>query len=552
MNMHWRQTFIRSSFACRFQTQNIHKDAPWTLYTRLHAITSCQKRAYTSSETLVSDIGKVTPKSTRVRFAPSPTGYLHLGGLRTALYNYLFARQNGGKCILRIEDTDQNRYVSGATESLIRAMEWAGIKFDEGPGIGGPHEPYYQSQRSEIYKKHAEDLIEKGHAYRCFCSSERLSLVRLEAQKLGKTVSYDRKCVHLSKEESQERAGNGEMFVVRMKVPEGKTIVQDEVHGRVEFSNKEVDDSVLLKSDGFPTYHLANVVDDYIMGITHVIRGQEWLPSAPKHVMLYRMFGWGVPKFAHVPLLLNQDKSKLSKRSGDVNVEDYKDKGYFPEAVANFVALLGWHPGSTDEIFDMDGLVAAFSLKNIQQSNAVVLREKLDWINKMHLLRRAETSSGLQEMAAILRPKLEADLGPLSEQYSDDYIAQVIGTLKERIKNLYDIPTLCSYYFQTPIYTTEESAAYRNKVGDDTLRTILPMALERFRNLEKRYDKEDVKEILKYIADSHKMKLSTVMNALRYTVSGVKIGAGVPETIVTLGRPCIVDRIERVLTTVSS
>ncbi|KAI1304077.1 hypothetical protein EDD11_005251 [Mortierella claussenii] len=326
----------------------------------------------------------------------------------------------------------------------------------------------------------------------------------------------------LSSQESQDRADKGEPYVVRMKIPDGKTMVQDEVHGKVEFSNKELDDSVLMKSDGYPTYHLANVVDDHFMGITHVIRGQEWLPSAPKHVVLYEMFGWKAPKFAHVPLLLNPDKSKLSKRSGDVNVEDYRDKGYFPEAVVNFVALLGWHPGSTEEIFNMKELTKAFSLKNIQQSNAVVLREKLDWINKMHLLRRAETAEGLQEMANMLRPKLEADLGPLPSQYTNDYIARVIDTLKERIKNIYDVPTLCSYFFGTPTYTLDESIAYRQKVGDETLRKVLPMALEQLGDMEGELRKEDIKQVLHSIAEKHQMKLPIVMNALRYTVSGVK------------------------------
>ncbi|KAF9090599.1 Glutamyl-tRNA synthetase [Mortierella sp. AD031] len=485
---------------------------------------------------------------TRVRFAPSPTGYLHLGGLRTALYNSLLARQDGGKCILRIEDTDQTRYVPGATESLIRALDWAGVKFDEGPGIGGPHEPYQQSKRLDLYKKHAETLIEHDHAYRCFCSPERLSLVRLEAQKSGRMAAYDRKCSNLSKQESQERADKGEAHVIRMKVPDGKTVVQDEVHGKVEFMNKEVDDSVLMKSDGYPTYHLANVVDDHLMGITHVIRGQEWLPSAPKHVILYHMFGWKEPSFSHVPLLLNPDKTKLSKRSGDVNVEDYRDKGYFPEAVVNFVALLGWHPGSTEEIFDLEGLTKAFSLKNIQQSNAVVLREKLDWINKMHLIRRAETKEGLLEMAAMVRPKIEADVGPLDKEHTDEYIGLVIDTLKERIKNVYDVPALCGYYFKTPTYTSEESIAYRSKIGNDTLLKVLPKALSELKAKgDAVLEKEEVKQVLKAIADEHKLKLPAVMNALRYTVSGVKVGAGVPETLSTLGRKCVIDRMERVL-----
>ncbi|KAG0267780.1 Glutamyl-tRNA synthetase [Actinomortierella ambigua] len=496
-----------------------------------------------------SETGTSPESAARVRFAPSPTGYLHLGGLRTALYNYLLAKKTGGQCLLRIEDTDQTRYVPGATESLLRAFDWAGIRFDEGPTIGGPHEPYEQSKRLDIYHKHVGQLLHDGHAYRCFCSSDRLSVVRLEAQKAGRTASYDRKCMLLSAEESQEKAQKGEPFVVRMKVPEGTTIVHDDVHGNVTFSNKELDDSVLLKSDGFPTYHLANVVDDHLMDINQVVRGQEWLPSAPKHVLLYEMFGWKVPRFAHVPLLLNPDKSKLSKRSGDVNVEDYKDKGYFPEAVVNFVALLGWHPGSTQEIFNMDELADAFSLDHIQQSNAVVLREKLDWINKMHLLRKAETSEGLLEMAVFMRPKLEQVVGPLANQVTDEYIAKVIDTLKERIKNVYDVPLLCSYYFRSPDYSSEDSKSYRSKVGDETLHKVLPTILKQLSSVSEStpLSSQEAKEALKKTADQHSVKLPVVMNAVRYAVTGVKVGAGVPETMATLGREPVVERIQNIL-----
>ncbi|KAI8346805.1 glutamyl-tRNA synthetase [Mortierella sp. GBAus27b] len=541
MHCRWNRILVRVDLACRPHVNQFQSSS----HQRFRSL-FLSRRPHSSAAG-----NPASPQPTRVRFAPSPTGFLHLGGLRTALYNYLLARQSNGTFILRIEDTDQARYVPGAADSLIRALDWAGVKFDEGPGVGGPHEPYHQSERLDLYKGHAATLLEHDHAYRCFCTPERLSLVRLEAQKAGRVASYDRKCAILSKQESQQRADKGEPFVIRMKVPEGKTMVQDEVHGKVEFSNKEVDDSVLVKSDGYPTYHLANVVDDHVMGITHVIRGQEWLPSAPKHVILYEMFGWKVPRFAHVPLLLNPDKSKLSKRSGDVNVEDYRDKGYFPEAVVNFVALLGWHPGTTEEIFDTKGLTEAFSLKNIQQSNAVVLRDKLDWINKTHLLRRAETQEGLNEMAVILRPKIEADLGPLADEHSNEYIGRVISTLKERIKNIHDVPELCGYFFKTPTYTSEESVAYRKKIGEDTLRAVLPMALDRFKiDKSTGLDSEEAKQTLKAMADELGLKLPVVMNALRYTVSGVKVGAAVPETLATLGRPCVVNRIERVLASI--
>ncbi|KAF9582160.1 Glutamyl-tRNA synthetase [Lunasporangiospora selenospora] len=526
------------------------KTAHYALQSRTRLLCRATSRTQQWSQSAFRVYSTETPQPTRVRFAPSPTGYLHLGGLRTALYNFLLARQNGGSCILRIEDTDRTRFVEGAAESLLRALDWAGVKFDEGPGIGGPHAPYHQSKRLDIYSKHADQLLEKGHAYRCFCSPERLAITRLEAQKTGRSASYDGKCSHLSAEDSKQRVDDGEAFVIRMKVPDGKTVILDEVHGKVEFSNKEVDDSVLMKSDGYPTYHLANVVDDHLMGITHVIRGQEWLPSAPKHVILYNMFDWNPPKFAHVPLLLNPDKSKLSKRSGDVNVEDYRDKGYFPEAVVNFVALLGWHPGSTEEIFDMDGLTKAFSLDHIQQSNAVVLREKLDWINKTHLIRRAETKEGLLKMAELVRPKIESHLGALSEKHSNEYIARVIDTLKERIRNLHEIPTLCGYYFREPVYSSEESVAYRTKVGEEILRKVLPTALELINvDSSKELEKDEAKAVLKTVAEKHGLKAPVVMNALRYTVSGVKVGAGVPETLATLGRACVVDRIAKVQST---
>lgn len=287
----------------------------------------------------------------RVRYAPSPTGSLHLGGLRTALYNYVFAKRfPGGKCILRIEDTDQTRLVPGAVEQLQRDLAWAGLHFDEGPGaLGGPHGPYAQSERLPLYERAAAELMRAGHAYRCFCTPERLETVRANQMKRGAATTYDRLCAGLSQDESDARAAAGDSFVVRMKVPDreaGVTVVRDEVRGEVRFLNKVIDDQVLMKSDGFPTYHLANIVDDHDMRITHVIRGEEWLPSAAKHVLLYQMFGWPAPAFAHLPLLLRPDGSKLSKRYRDSSLDYYMSLGYLRDAVVNFVTFLGWHPAS--------------------------------------------------------------------------------------------------------------------------------------------------------------------------------------------------------------
>jgi glutamyl-tRNA synthetase len=290
----------------------------------------------------------------RVRFAPSPTGYLHVGGLRTALYNFLFARKNNGNFILRIEDTDRNRYVEGATENLINALKWAGLDYDEGPDIGGDYGPYMQSQRLDIYKKYSEELIKNGNAYYCFCTTERLQQLREDQEKLKlPQIKYDKHCLNLTADEIQKKLIDKIPFVIRLNVkPNEKIIFYDVVRQQVEFNSNNIDDQILIKSDGFPTYHLANVVDDYLMKISHVIRGEEWLSSTPKHVLLYEAFGWEKPIFAHLPLLLNPDKSKLSKRQGDVAVEDYRDKGYLKEALINFVALLGWNAGDDKEFYE--------------------------------------------------------------------------------------------------------------------------------------------------------------------------------------------------------
>ena len=287
----------------------------------------------------------------RVRFAPSPTGYLHVGGLRTALYNYFFARKMGGTFILRIEDTDRTRFVEGAVDNLIDTLRWAGLDYDEGPVKGGAKGPYVQSERTEIYRNHAQKLIEMGKAYYAFDTAEELDEMRKTLEKQGRFPKYDRRALKLSPDEVKGMLDSGLPAVVRMKVPDSTQIAFDDlVRGRVEFSSDLIDDQVLLKSDGYPTYHLANVVDDHMMEVSHVIRGEEWLSSTPKHVLLYQYFGWDLPKFAHLPLLLNPDKSKLSKRQGDVAVEDYRQKGYLKEALINFVAFLGWNPGDERDL----------------------------------------------------------------------------------------------------------------------------------------------------------------------------------------------------------
>ncbi|MDY0152733.1 MAG: glutamate--tRNA ligase [Candidatus Cloacimonas sp.] len=323
---------------------------------------------------------------TRVRFAPSPTGYLHIGGLRTALYDYLYARATGGKCILRIEDTDRNREVSGAAESLIDSLHTLGIDFDEGPGIGGEFAPYTQSKRLPLYHEHAQKLLDSGHAYHCFCTPETLNQMREEQQARGEFVKYDRRCLALTKQEVEAKLIAGEKHVLRLKMPDNHRFAfDDEVRGHVEMDASQSDDQVLLKSDGYPTYHLAATVDDHFMQITHVIRGEEWLSSTPKHLWLYECFGWKAPKWVHLPLILSTDRSKLSKRMNDVSVESYIAKGYLKEALINFVALLGWHGSDDREIYSLEELCQAYTLERVSKSGAIFDLTKLDWMNGQYL-----------------------------------------------------------------------------------------------------------------------------------------------------------------------
>jgi len=379
----------------------------------------------------------------RVRFAPSPTGYLHVGGLRTALYNYLYARKVGGKFILRIEDTDRTRYVEGAVENMIKSLKLVGLDFDEGPGAGGEFGPYFQSERNDIYNKHVEELLEADKAYRCFCTSEDLQKMREEHQAAGLDTRYDGRCRHLSKEQVQVKIEAGDPFVIREKTPtEGEIFFYDVVRDKVTFPWDMVDDQVLIKSDGYPTYHFANVIDDHYMQISHVIRGEEWLSSVPKHLFLYDALGWKAPKMAHLPLLLNADKSKLSKRQGDVAVEDYLAKGYIPAALINFVSLLGWHDKGNQEIFDMNELIKAFSLKRISKAGAVFDVEKLQWMNSHYMKNMKKT-----EVAELAKPFVESTGLDLSD--NGKYLA-CIDFARERVNLLTEVAAEIKAFYQTP------------------------------------------------------------------------------------------------------
>ncbi|MDB3868505.1 glutamate--tRNA ligase [Candidatus Marinimicrobia bacterium] len=375
--------------------------------------------------------------SISVRFAPSPTGNLHVGGLRTALYNYLYAKGQNGRIVLRIEDTDQSRKVDGAVKQLMSVFDIMKLEFDESPKHEGDCGPYFQSQRLDIYKKYIEQLVDKGLAYPCFCSSDRLNALRKKNQKLKLATQYDRHCLSLTKDQIREK-GSTASHVIRLKVPHSKPIIfNDIIRNKITFNAEEIDDQILLKSDGFPTYHLASVIDDYHMGITHVIRGEEWLSSTPKHILLYNAFGWDVPKFAHVPLLLNPDKSKLSKRQGDVAVEDYLKKGTLPEALINFVALLGWNPGDNREIFSLDELISEFSLERIHMSGAIFNQEKLSWMNSQYL-----KNLPLQEVIEYAKPFITLDISTDDEKFN-----QVIDFARNRISYLTELDDEIKYFY---------------------------------------------------------------------------------------------------------
>ncbi|UCH63296.1 MAG: glutamate--tRNA ligase [Fidelibacterota bacterium] len=381
--------------------------------------------------------------STRVRFAPSPTGFLHVGGLRTALYNWLFARQQGGSFILRIEDTDQSRRKEGALENLLEALEWAGLDVDEGPQAGGKLGPYVQSERLEIYHRHVQQLLDDGHAYRCFCTPERLEQLRDRQRKMGVASRYDRHCRNLPPGDAEARAAD-ETSIIRLAVPEsGRIVFEDIVRRKVAFDLETVDDQVLLKGDGFPTYHLANVVDDHLMQVSHVIRGEEWLPSMPKHLLLYQAFGWEPPRFAHLPLLLNKDRSKLSKRQGTVAVEEYRTQGILPGALINFIALMGWHDQSDQDIFGVEELVQAFSLERVQKSGAIFDTEKLHWINGQHIRRLS-----LPEFREAIQPYFDTQW---------DVTEAMAAAVHTKVSLLSDVPDLLAFFFEDPVVYDDDA-----------------------------------------------------------------------------------------------
>ncbi len=497
----------------------------------------------------------------RVRFAPSPTGPLHIGGVRTALYNYLFAKKNGGKIILRIEDTDKNRFVPGAEKYIIESLDWCGIKFDEGVQNGGPYGPYRQSDRKSIYLHYIKQLINNGYAYYAFDTPEELRVMRSKLRTANvSTPQYNyisrnemKNSFSLSENDVKKRLDSGESYVIRINIPKNEEIkIFDIIRGWITVNSSQMDDKVLFKSDGMPTYHLANIVDDHLMKISHVIRGEEWLPSAPLHVLLYKYFGWEkeMPEFIHLPLLLKPSgKGKLSKRDADklgfpvyplkwVDPKTnevssgYREAGYFPEALINMLALLGWNPGNTNqEIFSMDQLIHEFSIEHVGKSGSKFNPDKAKWFNHQYL----KTKSN-QELALLFQPTLQEK----GLHFSDEYVSKACGIVKERSNFISEFWDKFYYLFQSPIN-------YNPKVVKKNWKQDTPVILSELKKVLQKIDdfsSENIEKVTKKFIEENKLRTGQLMIALRLALTGTNIGPGIFEIIELLGKNEVLKRIE--------
>jgi glutamyl-tRNA synthetase len=503
-------------------------------------------------------------KEVRVRFAPSPTGPLHIGGVRTALYNYLFARRHAGKMILRIEDTDQSRFVPGAEEYIIESFKWCGIDFDESVEKGGDYGPYKQSERREIYLDYATRLIKSGHAYYAFDTPEELEKMRKDLEASGaRYTSYNQESrkhmknsLSMSNEDVMRKLSVGDPYVVRIKIPEGESIkVYDEIRQEVSVESFTLDDKVLYKSDGMPTYHLANVVDDYLMKITHVIRGEEWLPSLPLHTLLYRFLGWEkeMPKFAHLPLLLKPDgKGKLSKRDGDKMgfpvfplqwtdtktgevSKGYREDGYIPEAFINMLALLGWNPGTEQEIFSMKDLIEQFSIDRVGKSGARFDPEKTKWFNHQYLVNKSDHELA-EEFAKIVKEKIQY---PVSSIQYPDYLEKVVGLVKERVNFVHEMWDQASFFFEAPSTYDEKTVKKRWKENTgELLMQIIPL----IENTEA-FTRDELHDSIAAYLEEKEIGMGQVMIGMRICLVGSGTGPDLFTIMEMIGKEETVERI---------
>jgi len=499
-----------------------------------------------------------------LRFAPSPTGALHLGGLRTALYNFLYARKVGGKWILRIEDTDTERTVPGGVDNIRSALEWAGVNYDFGPGANGPHGPYFQSERLDLYHTYVHKLLQSGHAYRCFCSQDKLAETRERLARTGSNSTYDKACLSLTEEEVARRVRAGEKNVVRLndgRLPD-RPFPKDIVFGSLRDSHASLPtDPILLKSDLFPTYHLASVVDDHEMGITHVLRGEEWLPSLPLHLDVYAALGLKPPEFGHLPLLLNPDGSKMSKRKGDVQVLDYMRRGWEPGAVLNWLALAGWgvnhdtpaeasHPHSraknapdSTEVMSRAEMIDGFDLSVLTQRRSILDPVKLEYLNKHHLMREIATGATGQLRLAERAHQNVKSAFPTSQYTSVEYLAKVIDALQGRVTNLQDIPALAPYFFIDPDYAADEAQKMLQTLGDASYVTALDHLTARLAEENGDWENIDLSDLLHAQIQAITKSTKVYMTIVRHALTAMKAGPSAADIMRVLGRERCKERL---------
>jgi glutamyl-tRNA synthetase len=483
----------------------------------------------------------------RVRFAPSPTGFQHVGGIRTALFNWLFARHHGGAFIIRIEDTDVARKVEGAVEDLINSLRWLGIDWDEGPEVGGHYGPYYQSQRLELYEKAARQLIEQGNAYYCYCSLERLEAMRKEQMAHKQLSGYDRLCRDLTPQECSAKEAAGIKPVVRFKVPrEGQTRFTDLIRGEVVFENSYIDDFVMMKSDGYPTYHLANVVDDHLMKITHVLRAEEWLSSTPRHMLMYKALSIEPPLFAHLPDVLGTDRKKLSKRHGDVAITEYIEGGYLPDAIINFLTLLGWSLDDKTELMTRQQLIENFSLERIGKTAAIFNIEKLDWMNGVYI-----RNLTVDDLTNRVFPFMDKYLPPeVKRPLNINYVRQIVPLIRERINTMKDAAAYTKFFFVDKL-EYDVSKFVDKKTNAETALTALKSAEEKLSSLES-FNRDQLENILRSLADNLGIKAGQLFNLLRVATTARDATPPLFETMEVLGKERCLKRIKAAISRLSN
>ncbi len=490
-------------------------------------------------------------KPVRVRFAPSPTGPFHIGGARTALFNWLFARHHGGTFILRIEDTDQTRYDPHALSDLLEGLRWLGLDWDEGPEVGGEYGPYFQTQRADLYRQWANWLVEQGHAYRCYCSPQRLTQMRERQLAEGESLGYDRHCRYLTAAQRAEREAAGEPYVIRLAMPtEGTTSFVDLIRGEITVENQTQDDLILLKSDGLPTYHLANVIDDHFMEISHIMRADEWIPTAPRHVQLYRAFGWEMPVLAHLPIILDPTgKGKISKRKKQVGskvyyvlVHEFKAAGYLPEAMFNFLARIGWALDAETEVFDREKAVARFELADVNSSPASPPYSKLDWLNGVYI-----REMDVETLARRLYPVLQ-DAGL---EVNPEGVLAVTPLIQERIKTLNDAIDFVDFFFEDQIVYERPEALIGKKMDAGTSLAALRRARETLATLPS-FDKETIEAALRALADELGLKAGPLFGIIRVAVSAKKVAPPLFGTLAVLGRARVLARMDRAAETLKT